>query len=388
MAIYGRCSCSRQLTWIRSTLPDFPLRGASRFTIAPYLTPRPHKREEILIFGGHLEATGGLDSEVLDAFFTLDLRSWRYDEAEMPRETWADVEKRLLAMELSETDMETKRKEWEDEQKKKQKAISRENKRRARRNKRLAKKGMAVPDDPAARLGEQSGAGTEDEEEVLSDEDAEAARLAEKEFELPPSLMTTITFGEWVPLRIGRNLPPPRFGHAMTMANKVAYVFGGRNRNRNEPVLNDFYSFDGAPLIWKAVSYDGDSPGTRVSHSSIQLDHYLYVLGGGSGNRSFNDLHRLDLFTMHWELVHTRGAAPGAKPEALIGHSMAWVDPYLVVFAGGDGRRPSNDLHTLELRTSTWRQISTSGAPPAPRVGPLFDSDRRRDVHHGRLQPR
>ena len=67
----------------------------------------------------------------------------------------------------------------------------------------------------------------------------------------------------------------------------------------SDPVLSDFHSFDGTPLIWKAMSYDGDGPGPRVSHSLIQLEQYLYVLGGGCGNRSFNDLHRLDLFTMH-----------------------------------------------------------------------------------------
>ena len=61
--------------------------------------------------------------------------------------------------------------------------------------------------------------------------------------------------------------------------------------------------------------------------------------------------------------------AAGSKPEALIGHSAVWVDPYLVVFAGGDGRRPSNDLHSLELATRTWRKVDTRGAPPAPRVG-------------------
>ena len=133
--------------------------------------------------------------------------------------------------------------------------------------------------------------------------------------------------------------------------------------------MNDMYCFDATPLAWKAISYNGDGPGKRVSHSMTLLNHSLYVLGGGSGNRSFNDLHRLDLLTMTWELLYTRGAAPGMKPDALIGHSVAWVDPYIVVFAGGDGRRPSNDLHTLELQANIWRRIETSGAPPAPRVG-------------------
>ena len=388
------------LAWFRSTLPDFPLLGASRFAIQPYMTPRPHKREEIFIFGGHLEATGGVESEVLDAFFTLDLRSWRAGEAEVPRTTWGDVEKKLLAAGKDDTEMEKARTDWEEEQKRKQKEILRANRRKARREKLRGKKKGADPKAADNEAGGTSGAASAEEEDELSDEEAIAAREAEKEFELPPETMPTLTFGDWVPLRVGTHLPPPRFGHAMTMAGSVAYVFGGRNRSRrfdgatsmrtlsrqlalprinrpprscarvgSEPVMNDFYSFDATPLAWQSVSYDGDGPGARVSHAMVHLEHYLYVLGGGGGNRSFNDLHRLDLYTMHWELIHARGAAPGAKPDALIGHSVAWVDPYLVVFAGGDGRRPSNDLHTLELRTATWRQVDTTGAPPAPRVG-------------------
>ena len=65
------------MMWIRSTLPDFPLLGISRHAMVPYMTPRPHRREELLIFGGHLEGYGREDSEVLDAFFTLDFRTWR-----------------------------------------------------------------------------------------------------------------------------------------------------------------------------------------------------------------------------------------------------------------------------------------------------------------------
>ena len=113
-----------------------------------------------------------------------------------------------------------------------------------------------------------------------------------------------------MPLRVGQDLPPPRFGHGMCLAGERVFVFGGRNRNRKDPVLGDFYVFDAQPLVWKRVSYDGDGPGSRISHAMVQLGHHLYVLGGGSGNRSFNDLHRLDLYTMHWEIMHTRGEGP------------------------------------------------------------------------------
>ena len=59
-----------------------------------------------------------------------------------------------------------------------------------------------------------------------------------------------------------------------------------------------------------------DGPGARVSHAMLMLEHYMYVLGGGGGNRSFNDLRRLDLYTMHWELLDTAGDSPADKPDA------------------------------------------------------------------------
>ena len=384
---------STPMTWIRSTLPDFPLLGVSRHALVPYITPRPHRREELLLFGGHLEAYGREESEVLDAFFTLDFRSWKEEEAEKPRETWADVEAKLIEAGKVDVEVERARKDWEEEMRRKQKMIRRANRRRERRERRKKRlegtpMGAAEEDEEKKRRGGKGGAAAassaeDDEEEELSDEEAIAAREAEKEFELPPEMMPTITFGEFVPLRAGRNLPPPRFGHAMCLAGSTAYVFGGRNKSISAPVLHDFHKFDAAPLVWKEIAYDGDGPGTRVSHTMVQLEHYLYVLGGGSGNRAFNDLHRLDLFTMHWELIHTQGAVPGAKPDALIGHSVEWVDPF-VVFAGGDGRRPSNDLHTLELRTATWRAIATQGALRAARRS-FVDAPRLVHVHHRRL---
>ena len=51
---------------------------------------------------------------MLDAFFTLDFRTWRADEAEIPRETWADVEKKLIASGKDETEMGQARTDWED----------------------------------------------------------------------------------------------------------------------------------------------------------------------------------------------------------------------------------------------------------------------------------
>lgn len=68
------------------------VRGASaRSSHAPhrYVTPRPHAREEVIIFGGVI------GREVHSAFFTLDVRDWKEEAAEQPRETWAQIDSRL-----------------------------------------------------------------------------------------------------------------------------------------------------------------------------------------------------------------------------------------------------------------------------------------------------
>ena len=50
------------LMWLRTTLNSFPLQGVSRHALVEYVTPRPHAREEVIIFGGVI------GREVHDAF--------------------------------------------------------------------------------------------------------------------------------------------------------------------------------------------------------------------------------------------------------------------------------------------------------------------------------
>ena len=112
---------------------------------------------------------------MLDSFFTLDLRTWRYDEAEVPRETWADVQKRLVAIGKDETELGQARTDWEEEQKRKQKDIHRANRRKMRRERLRRRKHKSE----SIKLGESDNAAIAPEEE-LTDEEAIAAREAEK----------------------------------------------------------------------------------------------------------------------------------------------------------------------------------------------------------------
>ena len=97
----------------------------------------------------------------------------------------------------------------------------------------------------------------------------------------------------------------------MAKCDSTLYMYGGRTMTG---AIESFMEFDGTPLLWRSVPADGDTPGSRVSHRTLLIGHYMYVLGGGSGSRSFNDLRRLDLYTMRWELMPTRGEARPPPP--------------------------------------------------------------------------
>eukprot|EP00966_Prymnesium_polylepis_P240715 5566845-Prymnesium_polylepis.1 len=84
------------MMWFRSAIGDFPLIGLSRHSCVEYFTPRPKKRDEIMIFGGVLEAPSS-ESQVINAFFTLDIRTWHATESEKPQITWAEVEAKMIA---------------------------------------------------------------------------------------------------------------------------------------------------------------------------------------------------------------------------------------------------------------------------------------------------
>ena len=106
----------------------------------------------------------------------------------------------------------------------------------------------------------------------------------------------------------------------MAKCDSTLYMYGGRTMTG---AIESFMQFDATPLLWRSVPSDGDTPGSRVSHRTLLIGHYMYVLGGGSGSRSFNDLRRLDLYTMRWELMPTRGEArpPRCPPPHLHLHT-------------------------------------------------------------------
>ena len=361
-----------------------------------------------------------------NAFFTLDVRGWKEQEAEQPRETWAQIEARLKAEGKEDSEISIIRVEWEDHVKREQKRLKR-------------KGAKGVESAPAAADAAEEEGGVEVEKE-------------EEEWALPAESMRTLHVGEWTPLQLGREPPEARrsarsysehghrehsrsehsrsapsqsehswgaspqrrtsaagmravprwlsphmcmrdiceirarcmrgacetapicaqarFGHCIAKCDQTLYMYGGRTMGG---AIESFMQFDARPLVWRSVPADGDTPGSRVSHRTLLIGHYMYVLGGGSGSRSFNDLRRLDLYTMRWELMPTRGEARPPPPPATPPLHMGVLGMQL----GRAARvchacraRATSRTRSSARRSSTWSRTwsssaaATGGGPP------------------------
>ncbi|CAH0480616.1 unnamed protein product [Peronospora belbahrii] len=110
-------------------------------------------------------------------------------------------------------------------------------------------------------------------------------------------------------------------------------------------------------------------------HTADYVNHLgsIVVFRGGDGRDYLNDLHALEIHTMTWTRIKTRGQAPAPRAS----HSSAMVGHELLIFGGWDGQQRLNDIHVLDTRHMTWSAVDKEirvhtrqdVAPPLPRAG-------------------
>lgn len=96
----------------------------------------------------------------------------------------------------------------------------------------------------------------------------------------------------------------------------------------------------------------------------VSRQREVYVFRGGNGREYLNDLHALNVDTLTWRRVETTGE----KPQPRANHSSAMLEETgeLCLFGGWNGGERLNDIHILNIDTSTWT---------CPRVGGVLVSD-------------
>jgi N-acetylneuraminic acid mutarotase len=218
--------------------------------------------------------------------------------------------------------------------------------------------------------------------------------------------------------------PFQRYGHTVASYEEDIYLFGGRN---DRTPCNCLYKFSTNTLKWSKPKVTGDVPGKRDGHSACVIGKYMFVFGGyeDAVERFAQEVFRLDLETMHWELMECNGqppihrdfhsATPVGKNMYIFGgrstlsahgfdmgqdvyshkvcyldtvtftwhmpriqtpapagrrsHSALSINNNILIFGGYNGRseKHMNDLWSLDTESMSWTHLEPRGTPPTPR---------------------
>ncbi|KAI5007607.1 hypothetical protein ZWY2020_054768 [Hordeum vulgare] len=166
------------------------------------------------------------------------------------------------------------------------------------------------------------------------------------------------------PKVVGFN-PPERWGHSACFFQGLIYVFGGCCGGLH---FSDVLTLNLETMAWSSLATKGQTPGTRDSHGAALIGHRMFVFGGTNGNKKVNELHVLDLRTKEWSKPPCKGTPPSPRESHTV-TTAAGCDK-LVIFGGsgeGDGNY-LNDVHLLDVPTMTWTSPQVTGeVVPAPR---------------------
>ncbi|RCI01492.1 hypothetical protein CU098_011567, partial [Rhizopus stolonifer] len=134
--------------------------------------------------------------------------------------------------------------------------------------------------------------------------------------------------------------PSERRAHAAVIWQQDMYVFGGGDGAK---ALNDLHKLDLKTWVWSPVQTTGDQPDSRGYHTGNMVGDKLVVFGGSDGKECFGDIHVLDLPTRVWKMVDLDHTMPR------LSHTTLHVGSFLFILAGHDGAKYCNELVMLNL---------------------------------------
>ncbi|XP_059488640.1 kelch domain-containing protein 3 [Neocloeon triangulifer] len=185
--------------------------------------------------------------------------------------------------------------------------------------------------------------------------------------------LNTSTY-RWMPVAVQDTehiTPFQRYGHTVVAFEGKVYLWGGRN---DLMACNTLYCFNPATRSWTAPVVTGQVPNARDGHSACVLGHCMYIFGGFEEefDRFTQDVYCLDLTTMQWHFVRTKGSPPSYRDF----HTASAIGHCMYIFGGrGDvsGQYHSyaevycNKITYLDTVTRTWHELETTGQPPPGR---------------------
>ncbi|XP_056322999.1 uncharacterized protein zmp:0000001301 [Danio aesculapii] len=177
--------------------------------------------------------------------------------------------------------------------------------------------------------------------------------------------------GHWVEKETVGVPPSPRYGHAMTVAGNIAFLFGGASSAITEddpPIyLNDFYmiTVSADQVTWELMPQKGDVPSRREGHTLCVVKGKLYLFGGCSdpeAKECLPGIYCFDIVTLTWEKLQSGGVS-----LRTLRHSAAALGENIYVYGGIVDGRATDDLMMFNTASLNWMPIKAAGTLPSER---------------------
>ncbi|KAH8028730.1 hypothetical protein HPB51_018212 [Rhipicephalus microplus] len=125
---------------------------------------------------------------------------------------------------------------------------------------------------------------------------------------------------------------------------------------------NQLVAFNTQTNSWSWPMYKGTAPVARAAHAAARIDGQVFIFGGRHQQIRLNDIHRLDLTTMHWTGVLR---TIGEKPRGRSWHSFTALPPFRIVLYGGFSQteEPLSDCWLFVVPALTWVRVEVQLPP-------------------------
>ena len=143
--------------------------------------------------------------------------------------------------------------------------------------------------------------------------------------------------------------PSPRDSHVSALVDGRVYVWGGRTR----PAEDDAATINCFQPLWESWSQSdciGPTPPGLLFAACASAGHHFYVYGGmDEQNRYYSCLHQLDLRTNTWRIISSDHDGPRRRQGC--GLTVYDSSSNLLLIGGRDkDRNDTDEIHTINLK--------------------------------------
>lgn len=115
---------------------------------------------------------------------------------------------------------------------------------------------------------------------------------------------------EWTNHQLSGEGPNHRQGHVIAVINDILFLHGGMSDMK---FYNDFYSLNLDTYCWDCIELRGVYPSGRAAHGSVVHKSNLYVYGGMNCEGALDDFYQFDILSYEWTKIISLGPSPGNR---------------------------------------------------------------------------